>query len=815
MPPGLNRVSNGLYQVIPVQSIPKTGNPALSGTNSKGEQVPLLTTPEVTPVKTVSPKKFGSPTSPPPTFPQDHPWTYAEKFSPLRTSRGRYSPGKSVTGAEIALGRFEDWGTPLESSSNQVAPPASLMAQYVPLAACFRTDSDSERANLPQSRRLKKKRRRVTEEHPMQNANDEKSDSRKKYRERDFLEVDQKATNELETGSLREHSAPFTQAQETTVACEPPVTSSILSAGQCGTGELSDVAMPEQFSPQTCAYRILGLDTKELTSRIMRDFEHHSDGEEHLTQSDEFSEESSEDSSSQGESHSDDSLMEEEARDSEYLDPHEQAVIQFVYLRNNTTSRGSGSQSRSSDTGSDGIYTPSTSTTTNQCGRDQSKGKKRRSDGGDDPGGKKPREDEKLNVAKTASDTKKLACPYYKKSGGNPKTASCVFPGFSSVSRMKEHLYRTHRRPIACPRCCSQFASQGGLDAHIIQPRRCIQALNTPVVDGFGLDQERQLKSKRRMVGVNTEEDKWRAVYRILFPDDIEVPSPYSETDFEGSNFSRTIDFSSWEGICRDRLPLLVRQTLEETLNREIQAIEESLRNQLPAIFRSAREQLFSSFMADSVNSIRGQMTVEQDQADQIPHVADSISNLSSTGGNQTTEGFETAHQVEEDESSENLVSASASAAGTSTYQPFTSVPINFNHIDPSASLMQNQLPNSIPELLANDNSNDQSAMTLSTNSMVDWFDFGEPGGYTTSAGGPFPLIETSASQHSADRVTNNATQIAENASYEEFANMVPRHESRNNCFETFGDFPGDFDFEHLIASTAISKEKTLDSSRK
>ncbi|KAK8207329.1 hypothetical protein IWZ01DRAFT_575343 [Phyllosticta capitalensis] len=409
MPPGLNRVSNGLYQVIPVQSIPKTGNPALSGTNSKGEQVPLLTTPEVTPVKTVSPKKFGSPTSPPPTFPQDHPWTYAEKFSPLRTSRGRYSPGKSVTGAEIALGRFKDWGTPLESSSNQVAPPASLMAQYVPLAACFRTDSDSERANLPQSRRLKKKRRRVTEEHPMQNANDEKSDSRKKYRERDFLEVDQKATNELETGSLREHSAPFTQAQETTVACEPPVTSSILSAGQCDTGELSDVAMPEQFSPQTCAYRILGLDTKELTSRIMRDFEHHSDGEEHLTQSDEFSEESSEDSSSQGESRSDDSLMEEEARDSEYLDPHEQAVIQFVYLRNNTTSRGSGSQSRSSDTGSDGIYTPSTSTTTNQCGRDQSKGKKRRSDGGDDPGGKKPREDEKLNVAKTASDTKKLA----------------------------------------------------------------------------------------------------------------------------------------------------------------------------------------------------------------------------------------------------------------------------------------------------------------------------------------------------------------------------------------------------------------------
>lgn len=47
-------------------------------------------------------------------------------------------------------------------------------------------------------------------------------------------------------------------------------------------------------------------------------------------------------------------------------------------------------------------------------------------------------------------------------------------------------------------------------------------------LEGFDKAQERKLKSKKRNAGVQTEEEKWKGVYRILFPDDAEedMPSP-------------------------------------------------------------------------------------------------------------------------------------------------------------------------------------------------------------------------------------------------------------------------------------------------
>jgi len=44
--------------------------------------------------------------------------------------------------------------------------------------------------------------------------------------------------------------------------------------------------------------------------------------------------------------------------------------------------------------------------------------------------------------------------------------------------------------------------------------------------DGFSKEQERALRRKRKFAG--SEDSKWRAMYRILFPDDDEadMPSP-------------------------------------------------------------------------------------------------------------------------------------------------------------------------------------------------------------------------------------------------------------------------------------------------
>jgi hypothetical protein len=47
-------------------------------------------------------------------------------------------------------------------------------------------------------------------------------------------------------------------------------------------------------------------------------------------------------------------------------------------------------------------------------------------------------------------------------------------------------------------------------------------------IEGFDKDQEKKLKSRKRSCPEQSEEDKWREVFRILFPDDEPsiMPSP-------------------------------------------------------------------------------------------------------------------------------------------------------------------------------------------------------------------------------------------------------------------------------------------------
>jgi hypothetical protein len=94
-----------------------------------------------------------------------------------------------------------------------------------------------------------------------------------------------------------------------------------------------------------------------------------------------------------------------------------------------------------------------------------------------------------------------------------------------------------------------------------------------------------------------SEEDKWKGVYRILFPDDDEdrMPSPYIEYQAQGipnltSNVTRFQEFSRLE------LPRLVRQTLEVVVEQEAQPLEEKLKDRLVNIVKECQTQLFSMF---------------------------------------------------------------------------------------------------------------------------------------------------------------------------------------------------------------------------
>ncbi|KAF2495305.1 hypothetical protein BU16DRAFT_386157 [Lophium mytilinum] len=127
-----------------------------------------------------------------------------------------------------------------------------------------------------------------------------------------------------------------------------------------------------------------------------------------------------------------------------------------------------------------------------------------------------------------SGSVKRLACPYFKH---NPRRyqdiTSCPGPGWSSVPRLKEHLYRRHASPIHCPRCYQHFEHTMELKDHQRASEGCDVRTKT-AIEGFDKEQETRLRSKKRSAVSRSEEDKWREVYIILFPDEDEsnIPTP-------------------------------------------------------------------------------------------------------------------------------------------------------------------------------------------------------------------------------------------------------------------------------------------------
>lgn len=89
----------------------------------------------------------------------------------------------------------------------------------------------------------------------------------------------------------------------------------------------------------------------------------------------------------------------------------------------------------------------------------------------------------------------------------------------------REHLYRRHRS-THCPRCWEEFDEDDDLAYHLrTRPQHCLER-DKPELNGFDSTQEIQLRSR---TGVPfDEEERWRHVYRILFPHDDHdnMPSP-------------------------------------------------------------------------------------------------------------------------------------------------------------------------------------------------------------------------------------------------------------------------------------------------
>lgn len=84
----------------------------------------------------------------------------------------------------------------------------------------------------------------------------------------------------------------------------------------------------------------------------------------------------------------------------------------------------------------------------------------------------------------------------------------------------RTHLYRRHALPLQCPRCWDVFKVDESLSEHLQQDPPCDKRHNQVPVEGFTKEQEKRLRSRKKAQADMTDEDKWREIYMILFPDD-------------------------------------------------------------------------------------------------------------------------------------------------------------------------------------------------------------------------------------------------------------------------------------------------------
>lgn len=91
----------------------------------------------------------------------------------------------------------------------------------------------------------------------------------------------------------------------------------------------------------------------------------------------------------------------------------------------------------------------------------------------------------------------------------------------------REHLYRRHTLAPQCVRCCASFESEDKLNEHQRAPEGCI-INERDTQEGLTKRQIEKLKARGSMFQAGSDEEKWKTIYLMCFPDTplVEMPTP-------------------------------------------------------------------------------------------------------------------------------------------------------------------------------------------------------------------------------------------------------------------------------------------------
>ncbi|KAG9233783.1 putative resistance to glucose repression protein 1 [Amylocarpus encephaloides] len=244
----------------------------------------------------------------------------------------------------------------------------------------------------------------------------------------------------------------------------------------------------------------------------------------------------------------------------------------------------------------------SPSTSTESSSETQTRRKRQRGDESEglDGGNDRKTKSRQQPTPRAQEETLKFACPFRKH---DPQSYNiytnrvCALSHWQTIARVKEHIYRCHQKAPHCQRCWRPFKNQQRLDAHITVAASDICEVRPGTSpEGITADIERKLRSRKKSHPNQMDEDRWKEIYKLLFPG-AEVPSPYFEpVQEEGPGSPDSRELSNYENYIRRELPRLVRSNIESVVRRETQPLEAALIGNLISIIQDCQDRVFRSY---------------------------------------------------------------------------------------------------------------------------------------------------------------------------------------------------------------------------
>jgi len=102
---------------------------------------------------------------------------------------------------------------------------------------------------------------------------------------------------------------------------------------------------------------------------------------------------------------------------------------------------------------------------------------------------------------------------------------TCLRYRATVLTKYRAHLYRHHRIFQCHLRCKTIFKNQEELEQHLGEAKGC-ELSAAPDAEGVTEKMEKRLRSRKKTSLDQSEEDRWREIYGILFPIETTFPSP-------------------------------------------------------------------------------------------------------------------------------------------------------------------------------------------------------------------------------------------------------------------------------------------------